>query len=187
MSNVSKNEMQEIGNMTPFMQKILTDTVGAELYCDFNASSRISAIEEAVKIRIGSQRTLDPNSQFSFQFVVQQALDRYFDLISSAVVSINSTFTENEMIVILNANCSPVYNKSVGGTVACMVAGDLGIEQLSDLFDGSDLKNLLEKLTYLSPLQEAALIDICERFWRNAKDLSLKENFGAMNFKFAEY
>ena len=172
MSNVSKNETQEIGNMTPFMQMMLTDVVGAEMYDDFNASSRMSAIEEAVKVRVGYKRTHEPNSQYSFQFVVQQALERYFRIIRDGVVSINFTFTESEMIVILNANCGVVCSKSVGGTVAGMVAADLGIEQLSDLAEDSDLKILFEKLTYLSPLQEAALIDICERFWRNAKDLN---------------
>lgn len=185
MSNVSKNEMQEIGNMTPFMQMMLKDAVEAELNFDLDACFRIPAIEKAVKVRNGSERTLDSKNKFSSQFVVQQAADRYFQLISSAVESMNSTFTESEMEVILNTNCSPFCQWSVDITVAGMVADDLGIEQLSDLSDDSDVKPLLKKLMQLSPTQNAALIDMCERFWRSDKDRSLKDVFKKMNFVFA--
>ncbi len=184
MSNVSKNEMQEIGNMTPFMEMMSKDAVGAEQIYDFYPSGRISAIKKAIKVRNGSERTLDPKNKFSSQFVVEQALERYFDLIRRAVESINSIFTESEVMVILNANCSPVYNNSVGVTVAGMVAADFGIELLSDVSEGSNLHILIEKLIRLSPTQEAALVDMCERYWRN--DVSLKDNFASMNFKFAE-
>jgi hypothetical protein len=65
-----------------------------------------------------------------------------------------------------------------------MVAADFGIELLSDVSEGSNLHILIEKLIRLSPTQEAALVDMCERYWRN--DVSLKDNFASMNFKFAE-
>lgn len=185
MSNVSKNEMQEIGNKTPFMEMMLKDAVGVEKNYDLDACFRIPAIEKAVKVRTGSERTLDSTNKFSFQFVIQQASDRYFQLISSAVDSMNSMFTESEMEVILNTNCSPFCQWSVDITVASMVADDLGIDQLSDLSDDSDVKALLKKLMRLSPIQNAALIDMCERFWRSAKAKSLKEVFGEMHFVFA--
>ena len=186
MNQANKNGMRKIESQIPFVQMMLTNVEGAELNYDFCPSRRILAIEKAVKARNGSEITLNPKNQFSSQFVVQQAVDRYFRLISSAVESINSIFTESEMKVILKAICRPFCQWCVGETVADMVADDLGIEQTSDLSDDSDVKTLLNKLMRLSPTQNVALIDLCERFWRSSKDRSLKDVFNKMNFVFAD-
>ena len=185
MNNASVNEVSEIGNMKHFMQMMSTDSVGAEQRYDFDASDRLYQLKKEIKTRNGSERALDSASKFSAQFIVQQASERYFQLISSAIESLDSAFTASDMETILNANCSPFCQWSAGCTVSGMVADDLGIEQLSDLSDDSDLKLLIEKLMHLSPIQNVALVDVCERYWRSAKGNSVEEIFGGMNFVLA--
>lgn len=48
---------------------------------------------------------------------------------------------------------------------------------LDDLAPSSDLRILIEKLCGLSTLQNAALVDVCERAWRrcNAEHHTFKE------------
>ncbi len=110
MSNVSKNEMQEIGNDMPFMQMKLTDTVGAALNNDSDVNRRISGIEKAVKVLNDSENALYSKNEFSSQFADQQASESYRQLISRIVELMNSDFTESEMKAIFNAKGSPFCN-----------------------------------------------------------------------------
>jgi hypothetical protein len=51
-----------------------------------------------------------------------------------------------------------------------MVADSNGIESIEELQEGSAMRKLLEKLTLLTPLENAALVDACERVWRGCEN-----------------
>jgi len=49
-----------------------------------------------------------------------------------------------------------------------------------DFFHRARLRELLKKLVALSPLQNAALVDFCEKFWRARNDLGFEEQCAAL-------
>ena len=165
-----------------FMEMLLTNNHGLESSIYYVEREGFSVINEGVTARSGAKKTSNPESQIPSQFVVQQACMRYFNLMRITIESMDSIFTEADITVILNAYCGPIVNSSPSVSVASAIADDLGIEDLSDISDGTDLKKLLQKLTNLSPIQNVALVDLSERYWRHASDQSLKEFFGSTGF-----
>jgi hypothetical protein len=43
---------------------------------------------------------------------------------------------------------------------------DLGIDDIDEVQEGSPMRVLLEKLVTLTPVENAVLVDVCERVWR---------------------
>lgn len=182
MNTVTVNNASENCKMSPLMKMISKDAVGIEQRYDFDVSNRMNQLEKEIKARDGAEKSIDLDGKFSSEFIIRQALERYFELLNEAIQSLDSIFTTCDMEIIINVNCSPFCQWNANKSVAGMVVDDHGIEQLSDLADDSDTRLLLEKLMHLSPTQNAALIDVCERFWRSAKGNSLEETFAEMNF-----
>ena len=60
-------------------------------------------------------------------------------------------------------------------SVAGMVADDNGVDSLEELTPDSGLRVLIEKLVELTPAENAALVDVCERVWRSQSGLPLDE------------
>lgn len=60
-------------------------------------------------------------------------------------------------------------------SVAGMVADDQGVESLDELGLDSILRLLILKLAKLTPTENAALVDVCERVWRSKGGLPLDE------------
>lgn len=79
-------------------------------------------------------------------------------------------FTSKELITILNCECGPVWQWDINMPVVAMVANDQGVDSLDEAPEGSKLRALLEKLLALSPSENAALVDACERVWRGYKN-----------------
>lgn len=136
-----------------------------ELDYDCDQEIRRSNLLDAIELRMGTDDLQGP-ARFSTGFIAEQAASRYFMLLDGAQADLKSRFSEADFAVILNAECSPVWLWDTGNPVAAMVAGDNGIGSLDELAVGSHMRTLLEKLMALSPLENAALVDACERVWR---------------------
>ena len=168
MNNSIKN-VAECNEVSPFMHLLSDDQL------DHNHESRyfiddeyqINHIKRGIKIRDGSNDQGIGGHIFSRQFVIQQALDRYFKIYDAELYSMSEMFSEKEMLPILNANCSSYWPMRGNNTLAGMLADDQGIECLSELDENNDLRMLIEKLEKLTVAQNMALADVCEQFWRN--------------------
>jgi hypothetical protein len=137
----------------------------AEFSNDFAKSMRRSELLKAIDLRRGGENRPSPN-RFSSGFIAEQAAARYFMLLDTAHAALKGNFSEQDFSVILNAECTPVWQWDPGHSVAAMVADDNGIESLEELPEGGSMRSLIEKLIALTPLENAALVDACERVWR---------------------
>lgn len=106
----------------------------------------------------------------SSRLIVEQAAQRFFELAKHAADGLRGRFTEREWGLLLSCDPSPAWNWDQRTTVATMVAEDLGIEALDELNPDSELRALLVKLGDLTPLENATLVDACERVWRGLEN-----------------
>lgn len=132
---------------------------------DITKSKRRMNLLAAIDLRRGGEN-LFSLERLSSGFIAEQAAHRHFMLLDIAEAELQSMFSEREFSVMLNAECTPIWNWHTGKSVAAMVAGDNGIDSIDELPEGSPMRKLLEKLIDLTPLQNAALVDACERVWR---------------------
>ncbi len=140
---------------------------------DFMWSVRHANLVVAVKKRVGKSE--EPDRKLSGRFVIEQAAARYFDLIADAHRNMRGQFTEQEFQTILNTTCGPIWEWDTYMSVASMVADDFGVSKLESLAEGSGLRVLLEKLLKLTPIENVAIVDTCERFWRGHVNNLLEE------------
>ena len=173
-------------NLESFEEELYSGRKGAEQFMDLEAPFRTDYIAQQYEKRSRRNRAHGPDDVFSSIFVFQQAAERYYPLIDDAVFSMSGIFSEWEMTRLLNTTCGPIWSHQAGTSLAGHVADDMGVEEMDDLEDGSDLKVLLIKLIKLTPLQTAALVDLCERFWRGPMQGSLTEMFEKMGLELTE-
>lgn len=140
---------------------------------DFSGPTRQRFLMQEVTARIGSHA--DEDCRMPGRFVVEQAAERHYALVTYALKSMRSMFTEGDIVKILNTTCGPVWEWHPQTSVATMVADDNGVESLDELEAGSPLRTLLAKLTELSALENGALVDVCERVWRGTNDVPLSQ------------
>jgi len=140
----------------------------AEYSRDMYRDLRRSALLMEVDKRRGTD-ALVSDERYSSGFIVEQAAERFFSLVAVAERDLRGRFTEDEFLTILNAECTPIWQDRFAN-LATIVADDQGVESLDDLEPGHPLRVLLEKLIALTPLENAALVDVCERIWRGYKN-----------------
>lgn len=121
---------------------------------------------EQIKVRTGAE-LLSGEKIISQKIVVEQSLERYFLLIGEALNGIQ--LDHEEMRVILNSIPSPVWQWGLNVSLATRIADAYGADEFSKLDANSTFVKLITKLQKLTLLQEAALIDFCERFWREGR------------------
>ena len=126
---------------------------------------RRGALIRAVEARRGTD-ALCGDERYSSGFICEQAAHRHFMLLDHVQAELKGKFTPHDFQVILNAECQPTWQWHPMLSVAQMVADDNGIEGLEDLPESGRMRQLLEKLLSLTPLENAALVDACERVWR---------------------
>lgn len=136
-----------------------------EYALDSRKGARRRAILRAVDDRRGTG-ALRGEERYSSGFIAEQAAHRHFMLLDHAQTQLKGRFSEEEFQVILNVECQPIWECDPMMSVAQMVADDNGICRLKHLEEGSPMRQLLEKLLALTPLENAAVVDACERVWR---------------------
>jgi hypothetical protein len=137
----------------------------ADGFCDVDKSIRRSTLLHGVEARRGTDELTSPE-RYSSYLIVDQAAQRFFELVAIAEGHLRGRFTETEMTTILNSTCGPIWYWDQFTSVASMVADDLNVEDFEAMPEGHPVRALLEKLAKLSSLENAALVDICERVWR---------------------
>lgn len=123
-------------------------------------------LTEQIKARAGAE-LLSGEKIISQKIVVEQSLERYFLLIGEALNGIQ--LDHEEMRVILNSIPSPVWQWGLNVSLATCIADACSADEFSKLDANSTFLKLITKLQKLTLLQEAALIDFCERFWREGR------------------
>ena len=167
----------------PFMETLLKNEPGIEICFDYNWPPRNAYLLQQIFDRVGTYA--DPAQRMSALFVLKQSAARYFMILSEAVESTGGLFTEQDFVLMLNTNCSPVWQWDRYSTVADAVAGDQGVGSVSELEEDSSLRVFLEKLLGLSAVQNAALVDVCERVWRDQGCASLVESLKVLGWRLA--
>lgn len=153
--------------------------------CQRNGVNREKEIESFLAHRVARLEMSDPN-QFSAHFVIEQAAERYFNLINHEMLALDGMFTVDEFATILNTTCNPVWDWAPWMPVSGIVADDNGVCNLNELTVGSPMRILLEKLRKLSASQNVALVDSCERLWRDqGQGPLLRQTLERMNFTLA--
>jgi hypothetical protein len=183
MSHSSVNITTEASN-TPLD---LNSTVpGREERFYFEKHSDENYLRVEVQKRNGYLEEFGTDHVYSTQFVIQQAALRHFEMMELVVPTMATLFSEQEILLLLNVNCGPIWRWRAGCSLVSDVAGEYGVEDLSDVEEDSDIKLLLIKLLKLDSLQTLALMDLCERYWRNQNYSSLAEGFESMGLVLAE-
>lgn len=137
----------------------------AETFADVDKPLRRDALMSAVEARQGAGDS-EPSERNSAGLIVEQAAHRFFEVAATVEPKLKGRFTEAEFMTILNSTCSPIWYWDRYTTVASMVADDQGVHRIKDLETGHPLRVLLEKLLKLSSIENAVLVDVCERVWR---------------------
>ncbi len=173
--NTEINSQSTTDYETPKSQFVkLLQLDGAREYIrDFDIDVRLELLKNEITKRIFSNASEITANAVPNHFVIQQAAERYFSLVTRATLSLH--FSQPEMTIILNTTCSPVWQWHAYSSVAGMVADDNGVESMDELEPDSILRMLIKKLGQLSPTENAALVDICERVWRSQSELPLDE------------
>lgn len=153
--------------------------------CQRNGVNREKEIESFLAHRFAGVEMSDPN-HFSAHFVIEQAAERYFNLINHEMLALNGMFTVDEFATVLNTTCNPLWDWAPWLPVSGMVADNHGVRDLNELPVGSPMRILLEKLRKLSASQNVALVDFCERVWRDqGQEPLLQQTLERMNFTLA--
>lgn len=126
---------------------------------------RRDALIRAIEARRGTDELNGP-ARFSSGFILEQAAHRHVMLVEEAQTGLKGKFSDDDFQVILNAECGPIWQWDPLFSVAEMVADDNGVGRLEDLPESGHMRQLLKKLLTLTPLENAALVDACERVWR---------------------
>jgi len=133
---------------------------------DFNWVLRHKDILSGVSVREGTSS--DVTQKHSGLSIIEHAAERHFNLLKYTCNSMIGMFTEWDFATMQNATCLPIWDWDPYMSLATIVADDLGVESLDELSEGSELHTLLKKLSALSAVQNVALVDVCERLWRDS-------------------
>mgnify|MGYP001351564107 CR=1 FL=1 len=101
--------------------------------------------------------------------VAAQAISRYFDLLSVTQSNLMDHFEQDEMTLLLDALNSEFHSFSSDRRLVGSVADAVGIggqAQYEVLPKETTTYRLMSKLMKLTLLEEAAVVDACEQFWR---------------------
>lgn len=164
-----QNELDGLSSLDMLGAEYAASSAHAEHAGDFDVYSRAEQLLNEIRLR---QPTLDEdaedvagqgNQKFGTRFILDVAGHRYFELLKSEMQGLQRLFSAEELGVILNTTCSPVWEWHQGMTLAGAVADDQGVD---DCEADTPVCELIRKLGKLSPAQCLALVDACERFWR---------------------
>jgi hypothetical protein len=153
-----------LGN-TPYVGKANEAKAWFSYADDLDAQLTIKEIDKHINVRCANVAGVEPAEMMPFQFVIKQSLERYFALIEGALDDIK--FSGEEIRILLSLTPGPVWSTR-SRPIDCLL-DDQGVDDLADLEQDSPLGSLGHKLLELTPVQETALVDLCESYWRNPR------------------
>lgn len=141
-------------------QRIWEEPHGSEVDEDSRREENFRFLEQAIALRQG--RIEGNKCRYSSMYLLEVAAERYFKLLSYELSSLDGRFTEDELRLALSAVQGLGRAWFSPKSLANMFAEDNGLESLEG---SSPLVALTKKLGELTHLQNAALQDVCERFF----------------------
>jgi hypothetical protein len=160
-----------------FMEMLARPFAGAEQAHFIEEGCANKAVwRREIEDRSGRCEPADPYRVFSARFNTLLAATRYFTLMNSARKSMNEMFTQSEVQALLNSVISPMSALRACKNLATMFADDRGIENLDEMPLDSPTRILMTKLLSLTFLQDTALLELTNLFWRR-KGMSI-DDFG---------
>lgn len=126
----------------------------------FNRLDRLIKLRQEVEARRGNRAS--DIVRFSRGFVMEQAAERYYRLMSQTQANLRGRFDDADFSLLLNVEPSPVWNLR-GLSLASLLHDAYEYEE-----DGvtPEVRGLMRRLAELTPLEEAAIVDACERVLR---------------------
>jgi len=174
---------EETNHVEPFIKALYGADAAQDFFPrypnqDFNRGVRHSRLRSELQARSGAVSAGDSGEEpsISAAYVVENAAERYFQLLELERKHLAGMFDRQDMQVILNANCGALWEWDPQMSVASAVADNNGVTNSCQLSADSHLRKLLKLLVELTPLQNAALVDVCETVWRDRLDRSLAES-----------
>ena len=158
---------------------------GAEVRFGLDNKSKIRYLTQEICVRNGGAIALLKDHVISSQFIIEQMSCNYANIINETIDSMSYKFTEDNLTTLLQVNCSPIWQTDFFKTPLKMVIDFYQIVSIGDLNENPDVKDLVEKLEQLSVVENYALVDVCEQFWRNKRSGSFRENFKQLRLELA--
>lgn len=146
------------------LQIVLNDSVPQQPIVDLDADLRTNRLLAAVAARMGLNE--DPCSNMRPLFVMEQAADRYYMLIAEAEQTLVGKFSDSDFNKLLNSTCAPDWRLNPGYRLVDVLMNAAGLERQSLGHADAEFFSLVKKLGRLTFVQEASLVDVCERVWR---------------------
>ena len=132
----------------------------AEFEFEFWKSSNpeeIKYLKDQVDLRVGKSALPE--------MVTKVSLITYFSLINSAYNDLIGHFSDNELLILLDAQPQPWLGTESPTSLASRISDNYGADCVEDL--SAPVLDLCHKLYALTPLQRVALLDLMERAWRD--------------------
>ncbi|TDP84775.1 hypothetical protein EV672_103349 [Aquabacterium commune] len=132
------------------------------------AISYLSPHDEYVTDRVMNalENRMNDHQGIPREVPMAQAGARFFALLDNATADMKGRFSPADFTLLLNSECSPIWNWEPSRSLAGQVADDHGVDDLNDLDTDCPVRILIERLMTLSPLENAVLVDACEQVWR---------------------
>jgi hypothetical protein len=159
--------------------------IGAEARFGLDNKPKLRFLTQEICARNGGAIALSKEHVISSQFIVLQMSCNYANILTETINSMSYKFTKDNLITLLQVNCSAIWQTDFFKTPLQMVIDFYQINSIDDLDKNPDLKDLVEKLEQLSVVENYALVDVCEQFWRNKRSGSFRENFKQLRLELA--
>lgn len=160
----SKDQKDVVGyytkHVSDFHKRISEESHGNEVHEDSRREENVRFLEQAITLRQGLDE--EKKYRYSSTYLLEIAAGRYFRLLSFELSSLNGLFTADELLQAANAVLGIGNAWFSPKSLAKMFAEENGLDSLEG---SSPQVQLAKKLWELTPLQNAALQDICERFF----------------------
>lgn len=164
-----QNELDGLASLDQLGAEYAASLAHAEHAGDFEVYSRAEQLLNEIRRRQSAVNegagdvAGQVKQKFGTRFILDVAGHRYFELLKSELQGLQRLFSAEELGIILNTTCLPVWERRQGMTLAGAVADDQGVDNCDA---DTPVCVLIRKLSKLSSAQCLALVDACERFWR---------------------
>ena len=146
--------------ISKYKQKLLNTT--ENYYFELYKTRHSKDIENNIKLRSNLIYDAEP---IPISHIIEKSLQTYFSLLKNELGNLKKIFNIYEIIDIFDHIETPSFCFEINNLIIDDIAECLGVENWNDFFDDyPEYQLFINKLLKLTPLQNAALVDFCERF-----------------------